>query len=113
MIGNKTINRQYFTVKDINELDFEPKVIKSSSPVFPKEMWDVEASGQVLVEFFIDSKGNVRAPGLKSSSNDYFAIAALTAIKDWKFQPPMKRGKPVTARAYQPFFFEFKPVEDN
>lgn len=45
MIGNKTINRQYFTVKDINELDFEPKIIKSSSPVFPKEMWDVEASG--------------------------------------------------------------------
>ncbi len=113
MIKNKSINRQYFTVQDINDLDFEPKIIKSKSPVYPLEMLEAEASGQVLVEFFIDTKGNVRAPGLKSSSNDYFAISALTAIRNWKFQSPIKNGKPVTARAYQPFLFEFKPLENN
>ena len=100
-------------VSDINELDHEPKISKSISPVYPQEMWEAEASGQVLVEFFIDPTGKVKAAGIKSSSNDYFAVAALTAIKKWKFQAPMKRSKRVTARAYQPFFFEYKPFDNN
>ncbi len=113
MFKNKTINRSLIMVSDINELDHEPKISKSISPVYPPEMWEAEASGQVLVEFFIDPTGKVKAAGIKSSSNDYFAVAALTAIKEWKFQAPMKRSKRVTARAYQPFFFEYKPFDNN
>jgi len=113
MFKNKTINRSLFMVSDINELDHEPKISKSISPVYPAEMREVEASGQVLVEFFIDTTGKVKAPGIKSSSNDYFAVAALTAIKEWRFQSPMKRSKRVTARAYQPFFFEYKHFDNN
>ena len=113
MFKNKTINKALIIANDIVDLDFEPKVNKSKSPVYPKEMWEAEASGQVLVDFFIDTQGNVRAPGIKSSSNDYFAIAALTAIKNWRFQTPIKGGKRVTARAYQPFFFEYNPIENN
>ena len=113
MFKNKTINRSLIMVSDINELDHEPKISKSISPVYPLEMWEAEASGQVLVEFFIDTQGKVKAAGIKSSSNDYFAVAALTAIKEWKFQAPMKGRKRVTARAYQPFFFEYKHFDNN
>ncbi len=108
MFKNDTINNKLYLVSNVDELDYVPEVSFTVAPLFPKEMFDLQASGQVLVEFFIDPQGNVKAPGIKSSSNDYFAIAALAAIKDWKFQPPIKKGKPVTARAYQPFFFEYK-----
>lgn len=113
MFKNKTINKSLIMVSDINELDQEPKISKSISPIYPLEMWEAEASGQVLVEFFIDTQGKVKAAGIKSSSNDYFAVAALTAIKRWRFQVPMKGRKRVTARAYQPFFFEYKHFDNN
>ena len=109
MIKNKSINRQYFTVQDINDLDFEPKIIKSKSPVYPIEMLEAEASGQVLVEFFIDTKGNVRAPGLKSSSNDYLPFPHSPRLEIGNFNLQLKTVNRLPHVPINLFFLNLNP----
>ena len=97
----------YYRITEINELDEPLKTISTVMPYFPEEMILYERSGQALVEFFIDPDGNVLAPGILSSSNDQCAYSALGAIVKWKYEPPLKKRKPVYVRAIQPFFFHF------
>ena len=104
----------YYRVTEANELDEPLKTISTVMPHFPENMKLYERSGQALVEFFIDPDGNVLAPGILSSSNDQCAYSALGAIVDWKFEPPLKKRKPVYVRAKQPFFFQYikpKPAQ--
>ncbi len=100
-----------YQVSEMNELDAPPRAIEVVTPEYPKSMIEHETGGQVLVELFIDPEGYVHAPGIKSATNDIFALAALGAIRQWVFDPPLKSGKAVWVRAYQPFLFEY-PVVD-
>ncbi len=98
------------SISNLGQLDREPKLINRATPVYPESMKKAERSGFVIVDFFIDPSGNVKAPGIKMATNDEFAIAALAAVKEWKFEPPMKRGKPIYARVKQQFNFSHIPV---
>ena len=89
----------------LGQLDHKPKLINDVSPVYPESLRKAKKSGLVVIDFFIDPTGNVRAPGIKMATNKEFAIAALVAVKEWKFDPPMKEGKPTHARVNQRFSF--------
>ena len=103
-------NHDYYAVSDVDELDEVPLVVKREVPDFPKFLADEQPAGQVLIEFFIDTGGNVKAPGVKSATHILFALSALEAIEKWQFQPCLREGKPVVVRAYQPFIFNI-PIE--
>ena len=98
-------------ISNLGQLDHEPRLIKDVRPVYPESLKKSEKSGIVVVEFFIDPAGNVKAPGIKMSTDDEFAISALTAIKEWKFEPPLKRGRPTYARVYQRFAYNHFPAK--
>ncbi len=97
-------------ISNLGQLDHEPRLIKDVRPVYPENLKKSEKSGMVVVEFFIDPAGNVKAPGIKMATDDEFAISALAAIKEWKFEPPLKRGRPTYARVYQRFSYNHIPV---
>ena len=97
----------FYRVTEVNELDEPLKTVFTVMPHFPEDMKLYEISGQALIEFFIDPEGNVLAPGILSSSNEQCAYSALGAIVEWKFEPPLKKRKPVYVRARQPFFFKY------
>jgi len=59
----------------------------------------------VVVECIIDQKGDVQLPRIVKADDQDCAYAALTAIAQWKFSPPMKNGQPVDARVEIPFDF--------
>ncbi len=98
------------SISNLGQLDSELKLLNSVTPVYPESMKKAEKSGYVIVDFFIDPAGNVKASGIRRATNDEFAIAALAAIKEWKFEPPMKRGRPTYARVNQQFNFSHIPV---
>ena len=109
-IGSIRQNQLYdffYRVTEVNELDEPLKTVSTVMPHFPEDMKLYEISGQALIEFFIDPEGNVLAPGILSSSNEQCAYSALGAIVEWKFEPPLKKRKPVYVRARQPFFFKY------
>ncbi len=63
----------------------------------------------VTVEFYIDEDGKVRMPAVaRESADDAYAAAAVSAVEQWRFESPLRRGKPVLVHAQQEFTFNAK-----
>lgn len=81
-------------------------------PEYPLEMSRAGVTGWVNVEFIIGSGGRVVSTKVLQSSHREFEIPALAAVAKWRFEPGLKAGKPVAARASQvlEFNLESPPV---
>ncbi|MDA0350483.1 MAG: TonB family protein [Verrucomicrobia bacterium] len=90
------------------ELDEIPEPITMTTPMFPLEFKDKDVEGSATILFYIDSEGNIRMPHVTESTHDHFGQTALLAVWEWKFKPPMVRGKPVDILARQEFKFSDK-----
>lgn len=91
-----------------SELDEIPLPIHMTTPEFPEEFRGQNIIAKATVIFYIDADGTTRMPHVTESSHDGFGQTALLAVKEWKFQPPMARGKPVAILARQEFKFSEK-----
>lgn len=84
-----------------------PKRTKSVAPEYPVEAQAQGIRGIVIVEILIDPAGKVAdvkllrsIPGLDE--------AAVTAVKQWQYEPTKVDGKPVTVRHTVPITFALK-----
>ena len=100
-----------FEAVPLSKLDRPPEVLRSVSPVYPKALADRGFSGAVVVDFFIDEQGEVKMPSILEPEANPLADAAVSAIRQWKFEPPLYRGKPALAHARQ--LFNFAPGPRN
>lgn len=91
--------------------DTPPKPIKREPPVYPYNMRSAGLAGKVLVEFVIDSSGNVVNPVVVSSNNPWFERPAIEAILKWRFTPAQVGGRKVNTRASQ--LLEFSPGQSS
>lgn len=87
------------------DLDSIPEPIEVVKPRYPLEFKDEGVEGEVSILFYIDEEGRVRMPHITEFTHPEFAELALVAVKQWKFKPPMRRGKPVSIMVNQPFSF--------
>ncbi len=97
-----------YGVKRLSELDRIPTPTKVVRPVYPVEPSQAPRAATVMVTFYIDEKGRVRLPAVsrEASANDgIFASAAMEAVSQWEFEPPMSGGVPVLVLARQEFRF--------
>lgn len=92
-------------VFNINQLDQIPQVRATVPPQYPFEMRRAGITGEVLVEFIVDTNGNVRNPFAVRSSQREFETAAVQAVSKWKFRPGKKGGRVVNTRMQQPISF--------
>jgi len=95
---------------DINNLDQKPVARVQPQPTYPYEMSRAGISGEVVVEFIINSNGDVIQTQVTRSSHREFEVPAVTAVQKWKFKPGRKGGRPVNVRAQQ--LLEFN-LEDS
>jgi periplasmic protein TonB len=92
-------------VFDISQLDQSPVPQFRQSPVYPFEMRRAGVTGEVTVDFIVDSDGNVQnAYALKSTQRE-FESAAVTAVSKWKFKPGRKSGRAVPTHMQVPIVF--------
>lgn len=61
--------------------------------------------GKVIVEYYVDHKGNVRHPTVITSDGKSLSLSALMTLQKTRFAPPLKNGKPTYVRVRQPFNF--------
>ena len=87
------------------ELDSLPVAKHVVSPLYPANVAGEEKGGTVVIDFFIDEKGKVRMPALDGGDKVAYAEAATAALEEWQFEPPTRRGEPVTVRVKQAFVF--------
>jgi len=91
---------------NLSDLDQQPDVRGiRAEPVYPTEMKRQGVSGNVVLEFIVDSNGDVREPQAVSSSHREFESPAIQAVLKWKFRPGKKGGKNVNTRMRIPIEF--------
>lgn len=90
----------------LTALDRVPTVVAQPGPIYPRDWINEGRRGAVTLEFFIDEKGNVRFPRVLNQADEYLGAAALAAVRQWRFEPPTRKGRPVLARVSQVFHFE-------
>lgn len=90
---------------DPSKLDQQPVAKVRVNPQYPFEMRRAGIQGDVLVEFVVDSNGDVRNAFAVRSTQREFEAAAIQAVSKWKFRPGKKGGRAVNTRMQQPIAF--------
>jgi len=92
-------------VFDISKLDQQPVAKFQARPQFPFEMRRAGISGEVVVDFIVDTNGEVRNAYAAHSSQREFEAAAVQAVSKWKFRPGRKNGHAVFTHMQVPIVF--------
>lgn len=87
-----------------SDLDQKPRPIYQPSPRLDARLRS-RGPGQVFVIMIVDADGRVEDALVQKSSDPIFERSALTAIRQWKFEPARRNGEPVRYRMRQRFDF--------
>lgn len=89
----------------LRDLDATPEPVNLVVPEYPAELKKQNVEGAAAISFFIDEEGKIRVPVVSGASRPEFATAALEAVKQWTFNPPLRRGHATRVFAVQEFSF--------
>jgi TonB family protein len=106
MVLNSFSDSYVYAPYGVRDLDVTPTPIQIVKPVAKGD----DHSHKVTVGFFIDEEGRTRMPAVnRSSADDLYAAAAVVAVEQWRFNPPLRKGRPVLVYTEQPFTFNPTP----
>jgi len=88
----------------VKDYDRPPRVIRQPKPRYPQDAFVNKVEGVVVVEILIDATGRVARVRVIQSI-PLLDAAALEAVRQWAFQPAMKKGRPVATVALAPVGF--------
>lgn len=92
-------------VFDISKLDQIPEPKYRVEPQYPFEMRRAGVTGEVVVDFIVDTNGNVINAFAAKSSQREFEANAVQAVSRWKFKPGKKSGRAVNTHMQVPIVF--------
>ena len=95
-----------------NQLDHNLEPVSQKAPVFPSLLRDKTKSGSALIEVCIDKSGDVILPRIISATDPAFGYAACQGISEWKFKPPLKKGRQTVTRVRIPVDFDLKATAE-
>jgi len=98
-------SRDAYEPCSLRDLDRIPTPITTIAPMYPGELANKGVRGKVTVDFYIDETGVARMPSVSSHDNSELAALSVEALRQWKFEPPTRNGKPILVRATQVFNF--------
>jgi protein TonB len=87
------------------DLDQQPRVLYQPSPILDAKVRR-KMPGKVNVIFIVDAGGRVESPRVLSSSDPVFERPALAAVRQWRFEPGKRNGRPVRFRMKIPITFQ-------
>ena len=85
--------------------DAPPRLIEGRAPVYPFSASMANRPGSAKVAFTIGEDGRTRDIQVVEASEPYFGGHTANAIKDWRFEPAHKDGRPVSVRIVQKYSF--------
>jgi len=92
-------------VFDISMLDQIPVAKFQARPQYPFEMRRAGIAGEVVVDFIVDTNGDVQNAYAIRSSQREFEAAAVQAVSKWKFKAGRKGGRDVPTHMQVPIVF--------
>lgn len=88
-----------------DRLDRTPHAKVQPSPQYPVAMRASGTEGRVVIEFTVDTAGNVVSATVHSATNREFEEAAVRAVMRWRFEPGRRNGRAVPFRMAVPLEF--------
>jgi TonB family protein len=79
--------------------DTPPKLISGKAPLYPISHARFGDSGLAVVAFTVGQDGKTYDINVVRASYPYFGSHTALAVRDWKFEPARKNGKPVPVKA--------------
>lgn len=98
-------------VFDPGELSQMPVAYYQAKPDYPYMMKRDGRTGQALVDFVVDTNGNVRRAFAVSASAPEFGDSACKAVSRWKFKPGRRGGVAVFVHMQVPIVFSLNGGE--
>ncbi len=71
-----------------------PRLIKKVIPIYPKKCKEEGIEGTVILEATTDKKGNIVKVKVLRPTHPELDKSAIEAVKQWKYEPYIKNGKP-------------------
>lgn len=81
-------------IEEINILK-PPEPVLQVTPEYPQECREKKIEGKVTLEVRTDTKGNVMEVRVLQSVHPLLDLAAMDALKQWKYTPVIKDGRPI------------------
>lgn len=76
-------------------LDSEPRPINVDMPQFPPSTSAKRDKTPLVINFVIDRQGQARVPVILGSADPALAKTVLSAVKTWRYTPPMQQKQAV------------------
>jgi protein TonB len=92
-------------VFDVSMLDQTPVPRFQARPQYPFEMRRNGTTGEVVVDFIVDTQGQVQGAYALRSTHREFESAAVQAVSKWRFRPGRKDGRDVPTHMQVPIVF--------
>lgn len=90
---------------NLRDLDRPPEPILQPAPVYPPTLKQEGLRVTVIVEFVVDTHGNVVNANATESTYMAFENAAVLGVLKWKFRPGVRAGRKVNTRMLVPIIF--------
>jgi periplasmic protein TonB len=94
---------------ELEELDEPPSVVTSVSPAYPESAMKDSLEGVIYLGVLIGKDGKVKDVEVKKGVREDLNAAAIAAIRQWVFKPPMKKKAAVEAMVVVPVKFKLAP----
>ncbi len=88
----------------VRDYDRGPRLVHRTRPVYPHDAFVQKVQGEVLLEILIDATGEVTRTRVLQSIPQLDA-AAMRCVKEWRFEPALRGGRPVAIIAHAPVRF--------
>ncbi len=82
-----------------------PVVVRQTAPEYPAELRRAGISGEVLVDFIVNTQGLVQNAYPVRATNNTFIASSIRAVSDWQFRPGTVGGQPAVFRFQVPIIY--------
>ncbi len=91
--------------------DGPPRLLQPVDPEYPATLKEQRVTGWAEIGFRVDENGTVGDITVVDTSFAEFGRAAADAVRQFKYQPAYKNGRPCAVRAQIPIIFDFDDDE--
>lgn len=86
-----------------------PQLMTKIAPIYPESAQEKGIEGPVLLDAVISIEGSILSLKAVTTADPDLAAAAITAVKQWRYQPMLLNGEPVEAVTTITVDFKLKP----
>jgi|GEM_PF-5234414 TonB family protein len=93
----------------LSMLDVPLHPVSQKIAPYPEDLKKQKIAGGVLLYFVINAEGRVILVHVLNSTEPRFNETCINMVKDWKFQPPLFKGAPISCSVLQPIAYAPTP----